>query len=96
MILYNELIDNFPVHRFAIRNGKIQEVFVTLSGSELTQVLDEPSSPIIPQRINNLGLSLTEGYRSEINLAMGKLDCPTFQGPKQRVCTYNRLRRYCQ
>ena len=69
-ILYNELIDNFPVHRFAIRNGKIQEVFVTLSGSELTEVLDEPSSPIIPQRINNLGLSLTEGYRSEINLAM--------------------------
>ena len=69
-ILYNELIDNFPVHRFAIRNGKIQEVFVTLSGSELIEVLDEPSSPIIPQRINNLGLSLTEGYRSEINLAI--------------------------
>ena len=67
-ILYNELIDNFPVHRFAIQNGRIQEVFVTLSDSGLTEVLDEPSSHLIPQRISNLGLSLTEGYRGEINL----------------------------
>ena len=69
-ILYNELIDNFPVHRFAIRNGKIQEVFVTLSDAGFTEVLDEPSSPLIPQRISNLGLTLTEGYRGEINLAI--------------------------
>ena len=69
-ILYNELIDNFPVHRFAIQNGRIQEVFVTLSDSGLTEVLDEPSSPLIPQRISDLGLSLTEGYRGEINLAI--------------------------
>ena len=67
-ILYNELIDNFPVHRFAIQNGRIREVFVTLSDSGLTEVLDEPSSHLIPQRISNLGLSLTEGYRGEINL----------------------------
>ena len=69
-ILCNELIDNFPVHRFAIRGGRVKEVFVTLAGGNLTEVLDEPSSPRIEERLISLGLSLTEGYRGEVNLAM--------------------------
>src|SRR5436309_7676951 len=44
-ILCNELIDNFPVHRFAIQGGSVKEVFVTLAGGQLTEVLDEPSTP---------------------------------------------------
>ena len=31
-ILCNELIDNFPVHRFAIQGGRVKEVFVTTAG----------------------------------------------------------------
>ncbi len=69
-ILCNELIDNFPVHRFAIQGGGVKEVFVTSAGGNLTEVLDEPSSPRIKQRLTGLGLSLTEGYRGEVNLAM--------------------------
>ena len=85
-ILCNELIDNFPVHRFAIQSGRVKEVFVTLAGGNLTEVLDEPSSPRIEERLTSLGLfpatasaegrqlngapSLTEGYRGEVNLAM--------------------------
>ena len=69
-ILCNELIDNFPVHRFAIQGGRVKEVFVTLAGGHLTEVLDEPSSPRIAERLTSLGLSLTEGYRGEVNLAM--------------------------
>ena len=69
-ILCNELIDNFPVHRFAIQGGRVKEVFVTLAGGTLTEVLDEPSSPRIEERLSSLGLSLTEGYRGEVNLAM--------------------------
>src|SRR5499426_1422193 len=69
-ILCNELIDNFPVHRFAIQGGRVKEVFVTLAGGTLTEVLDEPSSPRIEERLTSLGLSLTEGYRGEVNLAM--------------------------
>ena len=69
-ILCNELIDNFPVHRFAIQGGRVKEVFVTLVGGNLTEVLDEPSSPRIEKRLTSLGLSLTEGYRGEVNLAM--------------------------
>jgi SAM-dependent MidA family methyltransferase len=69
-ILCNELIDNFPVHRFAIQGGRVKEVFVTAAGGALTEVLDEPSSPRIEERLTSLGVSLTEGYRGEVNLAM--------------------------
>ncbi len=85
-ILCNELIDNFPVHRFAIQGGRVKEVFVTSAGRHLTEILDEPSSPRIEERLTSLGLfpatasaegrqlngapSLTEGYRGEVNLAM--------------------------
>src|SRR5205807_5620453 len=85
-ILCNELIDNFPVHRFAIQGGRVKEVFVTLAGGTLTEVLDEPSSPRLAERLTSLGLfpatasaegaqlngrpSLPEGYRGEVNLAL--------------------------
>jgi SAM-dependent MidA family methyltransferase len=69
-ILCNELIDNFPVHRFAIQDGRVKEVFVTAAGGKLTEVLDEPSSPRLEERLTSLGLCLTEGYRGEVNLAM--------------------------
>ena len=69
-ILCNELIDNFPVHRFAIQGGRVKEVFVTSVEGNFTEVLDEPSSPGIEERLTSLGLSLTEGYRGEVNLAM--------------------------
>ena len=69
-ILCNELIDNFPVHRFAIQGGRVMEVFVTLAGGNLTEVLEEPSSPRIENRLASLGLSLSEGYRGEVNLAI--------------------------
>ena len=69
-ILCNELIDNFPVHRFAIQNGRVREVFVTSAGGNLAEALEEPSSPRIEGRLASLGLSLPEGYRGEVNLAM--------------------------
>ena len=69
-ILCNELIDNFPVHRFAIQNGRVKEIFVTTAGEDFIEVLDEPSTPRIKERLTGLGLTLPEGYRGEVNLAM--------------------------
>ena len=69
-ILCNELIDNFPVHRFAIQDGRVKEVFVTVEEGNLTEVLDEPSSPCIEKRLTSLGLSLDEGYQGEVSLAI--------------------------
>ena len=68
-IVCNELIDNFPVHRFAIQDGRVKEVFVTLAGENLAEILDEPSSPLIEKRLKSLDLSLTEAYRGEVNLS---------------------------
>ena len=82
-ILSNELIDNFPVHRFAIQGGRVKEVFVTLAEGKLAEVLDEPSSARIEERIASLGLSLSEGYRGEVNLA---IECWT----RQIACALNR------
>ncbi len=69
-ILCNELIDNFPVHRFIMQTGRVKEVFVTLAGDSFTEVLDEPSTPRIEERLASLGVSLPEGSRGEVTLAM--------------------------
>ena len=69
-ILSNELIDNFPVHRFAIQDGRVKEVFVTSAEGNLVEMLDEPSSAGIEERLASLGLSLTDGYRGEVNLGL--------------------------
>lgn len=69
-ILSNELIDNFPVQRFVIGDGKVREVFVTLDGGNFAEVLGEPSTPRMAEWLESLNLSLPNGYRGEINLAM--------------------------
>jgi len=69
-ILSNELIDNFPVHRFIIQGGKIQEIFVTLEEGNLTETIGALSSPRIEERLSSLGLQLPEGFRGEVNLAL--------------------------
>ena len=69
-VLSNELPDAFPVHRFAIRDGRALEVYVTLEDGRLGEVLDEPSTPRIEQRLSGLGLELADGFRGEVNLAL--------------------------
>ncbi|MBF8267121.1 MAG: hypothetical protein HW388_629, partial [Dehalococcoidia bacterium] len=69
-ILSNELLDSFPVHRFAIQEGRVQEVYVTLRDGVLTEVMDEPSKARIEERLLGLGLDLSEGFQGEINLAL--------------------------
>ncbi len=69
-ILSNELVDNFPFHRFAIQDGAIREIFVTLEGENFVEALDEPSSGGIEERLTGLDLPLDEGYRGEVCLAL--------------------------
>jgi SAM-dependent MidA family methyltransferase len=69
-ILSNELLDAFPVHRFVIQWGRVKEVYVTLKDGEFVEVLDEPSTPMLEQRLSGLGLNLPDGFQGEVNLAM--------------------------
>ena len=91
-ILCNELIDNFPVHRFAIEDGRVKEIYVTTSGESFVEVLDEPSSPRIEARLAGLGLTLPDGYRGEVNLAMEDWIRPGLRGVGSRLCADHRLR----
>ncbi|MQF82639.1 hypothetical protein FIM02_00540 [SAR202 cluster bacterium AD-802-E10_MRT_200m] len=67
-ILSNELLDNFPVYRFEIRDKRAKEVFVTMHDERLVEILDEPSTPEIQYRLDSLSLDLSEGFRGEVNL----------------------------
>ena len=60
----------FPFTDFAIQGRRVREVFVTLKGNDLTEVLDEPSTPLIEERLSSLNISLGEGYRGEVCLAL--------------------------
>ncbi len=80
--LSNELVDAFPVHVIEARGGDLQEVYVTLGDGKprpnvspvgwgkLVETLGEPSTPLIQARLDALGVSLPEGYRTEVNLGI--------------------------
>ncbi|ERN42376.1 hypothetical protein KR51_00008970 [Rubidibacter lacunae KORDI 51-2] len=71
----NELVDALPVHRVAIADGKIQEVYVTLdAGDRLTEKVAELSTPKLREYFDEVGINLSDpaypdGYRTEVNLS---------------------------
>ena len=68
----NEIVDSFPVHRFQIHQGALKEINVSLDEhGRLTEALGQPSTPLLAQRLDDLGLSLPEGFRGELNLRVG-------------------------
>ena len=68
--LSNELVDSFPVHRVTIRGSALKEIYLTLEDGKLVEILDFPSTSALEKRLDSLGLSLSEGFSTEINLAM--------------------------
>ena len=67
-IFSNELIDNFPVHRFTKIDGSIQEIFTDFDGDRFYDILGNPSTPAIPRRLKKFEGFLPNGFRGEINL----------------------------
>jgi SAM-dependent MidA family methyltransferase len=75
----NELVDALPVHQFVIKEGQLQEIYVTTSditGDEIqfVEVTDTPSTPQLIEYFDLIGIDLRsgayrDGYRSEVNLA---------------------------
>lgn len=76
----NELVDAFPVHRVAIANNQLQEIYVrTLDESanpiHFQEVLAEPSTPRLAAYFDLVEVDVRsgaypEGYRTEVNLAV--------------------------
>ena len=70
-VLSNELLDAFPVHRFAIEDGELRELYVTLDeDGRLGERLGAPSTPAIGERLSRLGRQLPDGFRGEVNLGI--------------------------
>ena len=70
-ILSNELFDAFPVHRFRIANGKVQELYVSLdSDDRLREEFGPPSTSDIADRLSTLPRRLPDGFHGEVNLAL--------------------------
>ncbi len=72
-ILSNEYLDAMPVHRVVVRNGELKEVYVGIEDDTLAQIIDEPSTPLLPQRLADLNITLREGQYAEINLGIDAL-----------------------
>ncbi len=69
-VLSNELLDAMPVHRVTVRGGKLLELFVTVRDGEFVEVAGELSTPDLEECLGREGISLPEGYVSEVNLGI--------------------------
>lgn len=67
-VISNELVDAFPVHRVVRQGGRLWEVYVTLKEGRLTEVLGAPSTPLLTQYFERLGIDLKDGQQAEVNL----------------------------
>jgi SAM-dependent MidA family methyltransferase len=71
VILSNELVDAFPVHRVMIYEGRLYEIYVDAREGQLYEVLDEPSTPEVAEYLDHYQIpwrSFGEGWQAEINL----------------------------
>lgn len=72
LVLSNELVDAFPVHRIVVEQGQPKEIFVGWSEGrfvERTGALSTQDLTHYLQRLAAADVILPEGYRTEINLA---------------------------
>lgn len=70
----NELVDAFPVHIITIKDGKLQEIYLTNDEEGLREITGDISTPKIAEYFKLVEIDLKldlypEGYRTEINLA---------------------------
>jgi SAM-dependent MidA family methyltransferase len=67
-ILSNELLDSMPVHRVAVQDGRLMEIFVAWNGTAFVEQFGDPSISEIDDYFRRLGLLPGEGCRCEVNL----------------------------
>ena len=66
--LSNELPDALPTHRVIVRGGRLQEIYVTVADDNFVEAIDNPSAPQLEAQLSKEGITLPEGYRTEVNL----------------------------
>ncbi len=68
VVLSNELIDAFPVHRVTSTQDGLKEMYVHDQDGRFVERLAELSTPDLLRFFQGLGITLQEGYTTEVNL----------------------------
>jgi SAM-dependent MidA family methyltransferase len=71
LVLANELLDALPVHRVAVRDGRLREVYIDWQANGLVEVEGELSDPALADWFTAAGVQLAEGQHAEACPAMG-------------------------
>ena len=69
LLLSNELVDAFPVHRVVMRDGTLRELYVIERAGAFAWEEGPPSTPEVADYFAHYGLTLAEGQQAEVNLA---------------------------
>jgi SAM-dependent MidA family methyltransferase len=69
LILANEVMDAFPVHRFRYSGNSFQEFYVEVAGDTFSWRLDTPQRHVL-NYLQGLPISFSEGYESECHLSI--------------------------
>jgi len=69
VLLANELLDAFPVHRVVWRQGGLYERYVTLADAGFAEIDGPPSTPALAAYFARLGLRPPDDHLAEVNLA---------------------------
>jgi SAM-dependent MidA family methyltransferase len=70
-ILANEVLDALPTHRVIGRPDGLREVLVGSDGAGFVDVEADPTTPALRARLDAEGVTLADGQRAEICLALG-------------------------
>jgi SAM-dependent MidA family methyltransferase len=68
LVLANELLDAFAVHRVVRRGDELRELYVDVAGEGFATVEGPPSTPALAAYFARLGLLPPEGAIAEVNL----------------------------
>jgi SAM-dependent MidA family methyltransferase len=68
VILSNELVDAFPVHRVVMRPLGLREIFVGWEGNGFVEIEAPPASPALERHFERLGVTLEIGQQADVNL----------------------------
>lgn len=68
VVLSNELLDSFPVHRVVMTDGAMREVYVSYKDRQFDEELRAPSTTRLKQYFADLGIQPSNGCTVEVNL----------------------------
>ena len=72
LVLSNELIDSFPVHRVCFSEGALKELFVDFDGESFFEKEGPLSDGALESYFERAGITPFEGMKTEVNLDAGR------------------------